>query len=307
MRKTWLCVFTLLPLCAQQKQIAITIDDLPCAGGCRGLVEMQAITARITGALKGVPAIGFVNEQGLQVRGERDARAQLLEAWLDAGLELGNHTYAHLGPNNVPLGEYTDGVVKGEVVTRRLLEQRGKKIRYFRHPFTHTGPTAEYRKGIEAFLAARAYEIAPFTLENSDYIWAVIHRRAREQNDEALAGRVKREYLEHLGIALQAAERISKRLFGREIPQVLLMHANLLNSEALPEMLGLFRDRGYKIVTLETAMQDAAYRTPDLFVGGFGPSWFERWGVALGIPHPSKDEPDLPAWITRAYKQPSLP
>ena len=295
-----------IPLIAQQKQIAITIDDLPCAGGCRGLAEMQAITARTTTALKGTPAIGFVNEVGLQVRGERDARTQLLEAWLDAGLDLGNHTYSHPDSNRIPLNQFTDGILQGEVVTRRLLEQRGKKMRYFRHPFTHTGPTAEYKRGIETFLASRGYEVAPFTVENADYIWALIHRRAVERRDLETAARVKKEYVEHLGVALAASERISKRVFGREIPQVLLMHANLLNSEVLPEMLALFRERGYQVVSLEIAMKDAAYRTPDQFVGDMGPSWFERWGVFLHIPNPSRDEPDLPAWIAKSYKDLSV-
>jgi peptidoglycan-N-acetylglucosamine deacetylase len=300
MRLLWLLA---LPLLAQQKQIAITIDDLPCAGGCRDLAEMQSITARITTALKGTPAIGFVNEAGLQVRGERDARAALLEAWLDAGLELGNHTYSHPDPNRIPLSEYTDGILKGEVVTRHLLEGRGMKMRYFRHPFTHTGPTAEYKKGLEDFLASRGYEIAPFTLENSDYIWAAVHRRALERKDSETAERVKKEYIEHLGLALAAAERISVRVFEREIPHVLVMHASLLNSEVLPQILQLFRVRGYQIVTLEVALKDSAYRTPDHYVNRFGPSWFVRWGVVLGIDKPARDEPDLPAWIDKAYKE----
>ena len=291
-----------LPLLAQQKQIAITIDDLPCAGGCRSLSEMQAITARITTALKGTPTIGFVNEIGLQVQGERDARVQLLQLWLDAGLTLGNHTYSHPDPNKIPLDQYTDDIARGEVVTRALVEGRGLKLRYFRHPYTHTGPTAEYKQGLEKFLTSRGYEIAPFTLENSDYIWALVHRRAVERKDLETAGRVRKEYVEHLGISLQAAEQISRKMFQREIPQILLMHASLLNSEVLPEMLRLFRDHGYKVIQLEAALQDPAYRTPDLFVGDFGPSWFERWGIALHIPHPSHAEPPLPDWILKAYR-----
>ena len=291
-----------LPLLAQQKQIAITIDDLPCAGGCRSLSEMQAITVRITTALKGTPAIGFVNEIGLQVPGERDARVRLLQQWLDAGLTLGNHTYSHVDPNTVPIERYTDEIVQGEVVTRRLLEAQGLKLRYFRHPFTHTGPTSAYRDGIQKFLDARGYEIAPFTLENSDYIWALVHRRAVERKDLETAARVRKEYLSHLGISLQAAEQISRKMFQREIPQILLMHASLLNSEVLAEMLQLFRDRGYKVIQLEAALQDPAYRTPDLFVDDFGPSWFERWGIAMHIPHPSHAEPPLPDWILKAYR-----
>ena len=42
------------------------------------------------------PAIGFVNEGQLDAGGERrSAREALLQAWIDAGMTLGNHTYAH--------------------------------------------------------------------------------------------------------------------------------------------------------------------------------------------------------------------
>jgi len=72
--------------------------------------------------LKGTPAIGLVN---VQVRGEREARIRLLKEWLNAGLDLGNQTYSHPDPNRIPLNQFTDGILQGEVVTRRLLEQRG--------------------------------------------------------------------------------------------------------------------------------------------------------------------------------------
>src|SRR5580658_2043706 len=85
-----------------QRSVAITVDDLP--GALPGddfaygdLKELQKINHGIPGALKAhhAWAIGFVNERKLQVQGERDARAGLLQMWLDAGLWLGNHNYAH--------------------------------------------------------------------------------------------------------------------------------------------------------------------------------------------------------------------
>jgi hypothetical protein len=41
------------------------------------------------------PAIGFVNERGLQVEGERDARVAIVRSWLEAGMTLGNHGFRH--------------------------------------------------------------------------------------------------------------------------------------------------------------------------------------------------------------------
>jgi peptidoglycan-N-acetylglucosamine deacetylase len=303
MKHLSLLLFTATALFAQTKQLAITIDDLPCAGGCRGIAEMQMITGKILTALKGVPAIGFVNEVGLQANGERDARVRLLDQWLEAGMMLGNHSYSHLEPNSTPLEKYQDDILHGEVVFKRLLAQRRiEGTLYYRHPFTHTGPTADYRKGLEQFLQSRGYRIAPFTLENGDYIWALVYRRAVERNDEEVAAKVRKQYMEHLKEALTFAERASVKVFQREVPQTLLMHANILNAEVLPEILALFRSQGYAIVTLDRAMEDKAYHTPDGFIGKSGPSWLHRWGLTLGVTEALKGEPELPAWVMDAYR-----
>jgi peptidoglycan/xylan/chitin deacetylase (PgdA/CDA1 family) len=291
---------------AQNKQLAITIDDLPCAGGCRGIAEMQSITDRILTALKGVPAIGFVNEVNLQVHGERDVRIRLLERWLETGMMLGNHTYSHRNPGATALADYQDDIIHGEVVFKHLLAQHKiKRQLYFRHPFTRTGPTPEYRRGLEQFLEARGYQIAPFTIENGDYIWALVYRRALERKDAETAAKVRKQYLEHLGEAMAFAEKASVQVFQREIPQTLLIHANLLNAEVLPEMLALFRGRGYTIVDLERAMEDKAYQTPDPFVGNFGPSWLHRWGLSRGLKNVMKGEPEVPKWVMDLYQQAS--
>jgi len=284
-----------------QRTIAITIDDLPCAGGCRSLAEMQSITARTLDALRGVHTTAFVNESQLQIRGERDARVSLLEQWLAAGHDLGNHTYAHPSPNRVSVEAYETDILKGEVVLRSLLPDR--KRFYFRHPFTHTGPDVAYKTRLESFLDRTGYDIAPFTIENSDYVWALVHRRAVERKDQAMADRAKREYLEHLDVALAFAEQASVKMFQREIPQVLLIHANLLHAETMPDLLALLRRRGYRVVTLTEALRDPAYSTPDRFVGRFGPSWLHRWSVALGVENPMAKEPPLPVWLTEEYQR----
>jgi peptidoglycan/xylan/chitin deacetylase (PgdA/CDA1 family) len=81
------------------------MDDLPVApANIRSLEEVQEITRNILSTFQEyrVPAIGFVNENRLEIEGVVDpARVALLEQWLQAGLELGNHGYAHLDLHRV--------------------------------------------------------------------------------------------------------------------------------------------------------------------------------------------------------------
>jgi hypothetical protein len=44
-----------------------------------------------------------------------------LNLWLENGLELGNHTFAHTSLNRVPLQTWQEDVERGETVTRMLL------------------------------------------------------------------------------------------------------------------------------------------------------------------------------------------
>jgi peptidoglycan/xylan/chitin deacetylase (PgdA/CDA1 family) len=152
-----------------RREVAATFDDLPASHG--GLAQMRSITTRLLSIIKSnrVPAVGFVNEEKLQVSGEVEARTALLQMWLDAGFELGNHTFSHINIDRVPLAAYEADVIRGEQVTRKLMTKRGMKLRYFRHPMLRTGPTVEYKTALDAFLAKCGYTIAPVTLDNKRF------------------------------------------------------------------------------------------------------------------------------------------
>jgi peptidoglycan/xylan/chitin deacetylase (PgdA/CDA1 family) len=145
-----------------RRQVAITVDDLPGAipatptanGELRDLGKYNEAIPAILKAHH-APAIGFVNEKRLHVAGERDARVALLQRWVEAEFELGNHTYSHANFNQVSLEEMEDETIRGEVVTRSLLMAVGKPERYFRYPYLFTGPTQELKETFEAFLRSR--------------------------------------------------------------------------------------------------------------------------------------------------------
>jgi len=281
------------------RQVAVTFDDLPAPQG--ELEDMRRITTRLLESVKrnGVPAVGFVNERKLYRRGEIDARTDLLRAWLDAGLELGNHTFSHINLQRAPLAEYEDDVIRGETVTRMLLAERGMKLRYFRHPFLFTGTTPEYKKGLADFLAARGYTVAPVTLDNGDYIFADVYFKAKKRGDAETAKRVADAYVPYMESVFEHFERLSRETFGREVKQVLLLHANEINADRFDELAAMMKRRGYAFVTLEEALKDPAYAEPDaLYKNGI--SWLHRWRMAKGMP--VKWEPEVPKFVDELYK-----
>ena len=54
---------------------------------------------------------------------------------------------------------------------------------WFRHPYTHTGPTPEIKAALDAFLNEHGYEVAPFTIEAADYAFAAVYERALMAGD----------------------------------------------------------------------------------------------------------------------------
>lgn len=275
--------------------IAVTIDDLPVNGADDGLAALQPMNERLLDALArhAVPAVGFLNEARLYRTGEVDGRIALMRAWLDRGLELGNHSYSHPSLNRIGRAAFEEDVIRGETITRVLQEPRGQKLRYFRHPFLDAGATADDKAGFEDFLARRGYRIAPVTVDAWDWYYTYRYAMARRQGDPSLMERVAAAYLDHLGAAIEYSEAFSRRLFGRNIRHVFLMHENALAADHFDRVAAAFRERGYRFVSLDEALADPAYAHEDRFVGG-GVNWLVRWATTAGMTDlpPSPRPPD---------------
>ncbi len=100
------CVVVHVTSMTAGREVAITIDDLPRGGdgGPRSLADVRAMTERLLKPFRDerIPVIGFVNE-GRQVELGAEGLRQILDLWLDAGADLGNHSYSHFDINSVPL------------------------------------------------------------------------------------------------------------------------------------------------------------------------------------------------------------
>lgn len=280
---------------AASKQMAITIDDLPFAATTPvSMGEAQALNRSLLAALKkhGVKAVGFVNEDRLLVPGQIDAGVALLEEWLDAGMELGNHNYGHVGLWASTLAQNQDAVLKGEVLTRWITTRRGMPSRYYRHPYTQTGKDEAERRSFEDFLSAHGYTVAPFTVEHDDYLFACVYERLTGADRDRLRAVVADEYDAHLRRSVATFEGMSEQLLGRQIAQVLLIHASRLNADTLDRSLATLRELGYRFVSLDEALRDVAYQGPTRPSGRFGPSWLARWARAQGVKLSAYGQPD---------------
>lgn len=276
-----------------RREVAVTFDDLPGAPRNQPVFE---INRKLVESLTRhrIPAVGFVNERKLYVRGETDARIALLRMWLDAGLELGNHTFSHIQIDSASLAEYKEDVIRGETVTSMLLREKGIRLRYFRHTQLRTGPTPEYERELNRFLASRGYTVAPVTIDNQEWVYAAAYAVARERGDQENVERIAREYLKYMEECFAFFERLSTDFLGYEVKQTLLLHANELNADHFDGLVEMMKRRGYRFITLQEALTDRAYRLP-VASSRRGDSWLHRWMVAKGLK--MRSEPREPAWL----------
>lgn len=289
------------PVAAQDRRIAVTFDDLPFQTTPEALcdpAQVRALTDAFLNMLAPLNsrATAFVNEGRMcdQIRAE--VLPEILNAWLDDGYELGNHTFSHINIHRSTPEAYLEDLDRGDDITRPLLRARGRDLVWFRHPFLFTGETPEKRAALDAGIAARGYRVAVVTVDNEDWRFGQAYRRAEADGDRALMERIGEAYVEHMAAVLDVMEPYSADLNGGvEPPQVLLLHANSLNRYWYPAIHTLLLSRGYVFVTLEEAMDDPIYQRPDAWVRANGVSWLHRWALTDGVPF--QPEPDTPQWV----------
>ncbi len=270
---------------ADIRLMAVTIDDLPVNSIVREFSHRLYVTEKILQALKKhkVRGIGFVNEFKLYQKGQLSEReVSLLQKWIDSGMELGNHGYSHADYNNVTIDEYKTDVLEGEKVTKKILSAQNQRIKYFRHPYLHVGNSQEKKVALEKFLAEMGYQVAPVTIDNSEWIFARAYENAFMEKDSAMMKKIGMAYVDYMEEKTAYFERQSKKLWNYEIKQILLLHANHLNADYLDALLERMEKRNYDFISLEKALTDKVYESEDTFVGKAGISWIDRWALSMG-------------------------
>ena len=240
-------------------QIAFTFDDLPAHGSLPVGTTRLEIANKIIAALRAahVPDVyGFVNAADLE---KNPSDIAVLKAWRAAGFPLGNHGWSHMNLNQHTAQEWEADVLRDEATLAPPMKD--EDWHWFRYPFLAEGDTEEKRQATRRFFLQHGYRIADVTMSFGDYRWTEPYARCKAKGDAQAIETLKRTYLEAADKSVDYYRELSQRLYGRDIPYVLLMHIGALDAEMLPRLLDLYKSRGFRFVTLQQAESDDFYRT----------------------------------------------
>jgi len=254
---------------ASAQQMAITFDDLPAHGEKPAGMTRLDIASSILDTIRRehLPAVyGFVNG----VRIEQDPAAEsVLKAWRDAGQPLANHTWSHPNLDTMTPEAFEADILKNEPLLEKYMA--GQDWHWLRYPFLHEGDTVEKRRVVEAWLNEHHYQTAEVSMDFEDYLWNSPYARCLAKGDTAAIQKLHDSYLATADQYLTLFRTLSKTLYGRDVKYVLLMHVGAFDAKMFPELLALYRTRGFSFITLPEAIQDPIYADdPDIGVKGGG-------------------------------------
>lgn len=282
--------------------VALTFDDLPSITLKNDQDYVDGTNRKLLKSLRRhhMSAIGFVNEGKLDEI-VRARQIKVLQAWLRAGHNLGNHTFSHSTPNEIGERGYIEDIARGEHVIRPMMAKAGRKLQWFRHPYLETGSPQPVKDAIDHWLATHGYRIAPVTIDCDDWEFAEPYDNAVLTGNKAEAARIRALYLGYTERTITWYRRAAHALFGRDIAYVFLLHDTRLNADAFEEFAAILARQNMTTITLEQAMADPAYQTADVYSGKDGVEWLERWSLTLNKELPWDDYEDVPKVIVKEY------
>jgi peptidoglycan/xylan/chitin deacetylase (PgdA/CDA1 family) len=269
---------------ARAEPVAITFDDLPHNGELApGTRESDLVrrTLKILEARRLPPAYGFVNAAKLE--GNPDG-AEALRLWIAGGQRVGNHAYSHLDLHRSDPASFLEDVRRNEPVLEVL--DASDRWRWFRYPYLREGDTVEKRRAVRASLAERGYRTAQVTLDYEDYLWNSAYARCAARRDATAIAELRRSYLEIAAAYLDANREMARRVYGREIPHVLLLHLGEFTPEILPALLDMLHAKGFTPATLEDVQRDPAYDADPDSGSKYGGTLLEQLIDARGLKYP---------------------
>ena len=276
--------------CGQAPTVAFTFDDLPAHGPLPPGMARPAVVASILATLKREnmpPVYGFVN--GFRVA-QFPYQIHILQAWRAAGEPLGNHTWSHPELDKLSAPRYEANIAENERLLREV--DPGGDWHWFRYPFLEEGNTVKKRKAVRGWLQAHGYRVAEVSMDFQDYLWNEPYARCMARHDQVSIQQLHDTYLATADEYIRVYRELAQRLYGQEVPYVLLMHAGAFDAHMLPELIARFRQRGFAFVTLEDALQNPVYSADPQVPTPGGATFNEMVAAVRHVPVPDGQEPE---------------
>jgi peptidoglycan/xylan/chitin deacetylase (PgdA/CDA1 family) len=265
-------------------QIAVTIDDLPVHAPYPPGVTPDQVSQEMIAALKAdhVPVTGFVNAVRMQETPGTDA---VLDRWHAAGATLGNHGWAHRHLSEMSVADFEQELVRDEPPL--AARGAGTDWRWFRYPFVDEGKDAEQRAAARKVLLSHGYRVAAVTTGFSDWAFTPAYARCIGAKNTTGVAELERMYLDSVRQSITQTRENARKLYGRDIPYVLLMHVSAMSAHMMPQVIRTYRQAGFHFVSVAEAERDPVYRGyTDLRLPAPASDWevAKQKGVKLAAP-----------------------
>jgi peptidoglycan-N-acetylglucosamine deacetylase len=269
---------------AESRSVALTFDDGPNMADQVGLSPADrnaAILKQLADAH--LKSILFVTRTDTDPN-----RNGLIRQWGLQGHEIGNHTATHPDLDEVGLADYEQELLSCE----KAIGSFPGFTRRFRFPYLKEGNTVEKRDGFRKFLDTHGYRTGPVSIDASDWYYSQRLSERLKEHPDADTKAYKDAYLRHLYDRAQYYDSLSRRVLGRSVSHVLLLHHNLINALYLADVIRMFREKGWTLIDSELAFKDPVYALrPNTLPAGESILW--ALAKAKGIPglrYPGEDE-----------------
>jgi len=190
---------------------------------------------------------------------------QLLKSWNDNGHKIANHTFTHPNYNakTTTTADFKTDFLKND----KLISKYSNYVKFFRFTYLKEGNTKEKVDAFRSFLKSQNYRNGYVTIDASDwYIDSRLVKRLRE-NPNADISDFREFYLNHMWERAQFYEKLSFEINGRHISHTLLLHHNLAAALFIDDLIKMFKDKGWEIVSATEAYEDPIYKTEPQFAG----------------------------------------
>lgn len=235
--------------------LALTLDDAPSVqepgvafdparmDRCREILARAGVTH----------CVAFV--VGARALGHED----VLERWLAAGFELGNHTHAHEPASGQSFERFEESLARCDELLRRAGAFADDRPKWFRFPHLDRGLDPAQRARLVRACGTLGYRVAPATIDLFDYPYEAPLAAAVARRSARTAARVEQRFLGTCRdkIAVAAAT------FAAQTPalaHVAYAHFGPIAERSLGAILALLRARNLELCSLSAALDHPVYR-----------------------------------------------
>jgi peptidoglycan/xylan/chitin deacetylase (PgdA/CDA1 family) len=275
-----------------QKRIAFTFDDVPRGRGAFFTPDERTIRL-IAGLHKaGIKQAAFYLVPGQIGHDDGLGGEQRIEAYVAAGHVIADHSFTHPHLNELSVADYMADVDQAEA----WLKGREGRRPWFRYPFLDEGGNDKAKvAAVRAALKRRGLHNGYATVDGSD--WNMESQVA----DAVKAGKtidmdaLRNLYVETMVGAADFADELSRKTWGRQPAQVIVLHETDLAALFIADLAAALRKDGWTIVTADEAYADPISKlAPDVpsangtlvelaawEKGMPKPRWYERNDIEL--------------------------